>query len=119
MRAAGLTPFSVNGEFRSDIAQLEVATLLGLERPASAVVTANNLMALGALRAIRAAGLRIPRDVALVVVDDPPWAALVDPPLTVVAQPVRRMAEMAIRMLLEPIAHRRDEPYDPRPRGRT
>jgi LacI family transcriptional regulator len=53
--------------------------------------------------------LRVPDDVALVAIDDPPWAALVDPPLTVIAQPVRQMAESAIRLLLERIEHRRDE----------
>lgn len=110
MRAAGLTPFSVNGDFRTARAEEEVAALLAHDLRPTALVVANNLMAVGALRAIRAAGLRIPDDVAVVAVDDPPWAALVDPPLTVVAQPVRRMAETAIRLLLERIERVRDEP---------
>jgi len=52
----------------------------------------------------------VPDDVALVAIDDPPWAELVDPPLTVVAQPVRMMAETAISLLLERIEQRRSEP---------
>jgi LacI family transcriptional regulator len=57
-------------------------------------------MTLGVLAAIRAKNLVIPADIALVAVDDPPWAALVDPPLTVVAQPVQKIAATAIALLL-------------------
>lgn len=109
MRAAQLTPFALNGGFRAEVAEREIETVLGIADRPTALVIANNLMAIGALRAIRAAGLMIPTDVALVAIDDPPWAELVDPPLTVVAQPVRRMAETAIALLLERIEHRRDE----------
>ena len=110
MRAAGLTPFSVNGGFRAELAQREVAALIQLKQRPTAVVIANNLMAIGALRAIRHSGLRIPDDLAVVAVDDPPWAELIDPPLSVVAQPVRRMAETAIRLLLDRIEGGRTEP---------
>jgi DNA-binding LacI/PurR family transcriptional regulator len=110
MRAAGHTPFGVNGSFRTEIAEREVETLLRLDERPRALVVGNNLMALGALRAIRAAGLRIPADVALVAVDDPPWAELVDPPLTVVAQPTRQLAATAIALLLERVSDRRSEP---------
>jgi LacI family transcriptional regulator len=109
MRAAQLTPFTLNGGFRAEAAEREIATLLSVDDRPTALIIANNLMAIGALRAIRAARLTIPADVAIVAIDDPPWAELVDPPLTVVAQPVRRMAESAIAVLLERIEHRRDE----------
>jgi DNA-binding LacI/PurR family transcriptional regulator len=109
MRVAQLTPFTLNGGFRAEVAEREIATVLRVADRPTALVIANNLMAIGALRAIRAAALTIPTDVALVAIDDPPWAELVDPPLTVVAQPVRRMAETAIALLLERIEHRRDE----------
>jgi LacI family transcriptional regulator len=109
MRAARQTPFTLNGGFRAEIAEREVAAVLRIDERPTAMVIANNLMAIGTLKAIRAGGLRVPDDVALVAIDDPPWAALVDPPLTVIAQPVRQMAESAIRLLLERIEHRRDE----------
>jgi LacI family transcriptional regulator len=109
MRAAGLTPFAVNGDFRTEPAAREAAALLAVDPRPSGLVVANNLMTLGALSAIRAARLKIPDEVAIVAVDDPPWAAFVDPPLTVVAQPVRRMAELAISLLLERIEQGRDE----------
>jgi DNA-binding LacI/PurR family transcriptional regulator len=54
--------------------------------------------------------MRIPEEVALVAVDDPPWAELIDPPLTVVAQPVRRMAETAIELLLGRIERPGEQP---------
>jgi LacI family transcriptional regulator len=108
MRAAQLTPFTLNGNFRAEVAEPEVAALLRVADRPTALVVANNLMAIGALRAIRSAGLTVPADVAMVAVDDPPWAVLVDPPLTVVAQPVRRMAETAIGLLIERVEHRRD-----------
>ncbi|MFA4949013.1 MAG: LacI family DNA-binding transcriptional regulator [Candidatus Krumholzibacteriia bacterium] len=110
MRAVGLTPFSVNGGFRTDVAEREVQTLLAMPTRPSALVVANNLMTIGALRAIKQTGLRIPLDLALVSIDDPPWAELIDPPLTVVAQPVRRMAETAIQLLLQRIHGRLGEP---------
>jgi LacI family transcriptional regulator len=110
MRTAALTPFSINGGFRTDPSEQAVTALLAAGEHPSALVVANNLMALGALRAIRRHGLRIPSDVAVVAVDDPPWAELVDPPLTVVAQPVRRMAETAIELLLDRIEGRIEQP---------
>jgi LacI family transcriptional regulator len=104
MRAAGLEPHSVDGDFRMEGGQAAVAALLaGPARP-SGLVVANNLMTAGALRAIRDAGLRIPDEIALVGIDDPFWAELVDPPLTTMAQPVRRMAIDAAELLLERVA---------------
>jgi len=101
MRAAGQTPFAVDGGFRSDLAQRETEALLAVPNRPTALVVGNNLMTLGALRAIRAAGVKIPHELAVVAIDDPSWAALVDPPLTVVAQPVEQMAETAMGLLLE------------------
>ena len=59
-------------------------------------IRANNLMTIGALRALRARGLRVPDDIALVAIDDPFWAELVDPPITTLAQPIQRMTEGAV-----------------------
>jgi LacI family transcriptional regulator len=109
MRAAGQLPFALDGGFRVEGAERAVGRLLAHRKPPTAVIVANNLMTLGALRAIRAAGLRVPRDIAMVGVDDPPWAELVDPPLTTLAQPVRAMAEAAIKMVFERIEQGRTE----------
>lgn len=76
--------------------------LLGLPRPPTAVLAHGDEVALGALRALRRAGLRVPDDVSVIGVDDHPAAALVD--LTTVAQPVReqgRLAGVLVRAALD------------------
>jgi DNA-binding LacI/PurR family transcriptional regulator len=103
MEQAGLAPVLVAGGFRRHIAEAAVATLLRGKRPVSALVVANSPMALGAIRAIRRAGLRIPDDIAVIAVDDPPWAELLDPPLTVLAQRDRAMASRAVEFLVRRI----------------
>ena len=57
-------------------------------------------MAFGAMRAARALGLRVPRDLSLVGFDDAPSAAVVHPGLTTYAQPVEAMAQAAVAALL-------------------
>jgi DNA-binding LacI/PurR family transcriptional regulator len=104
MREAGLRATFEDADFRADLAELATRRLLGRVPRPTALVVANNTMAVGALRAMRELGLRVPEDVALVAVDDPVWAELVDPPLTTLAQPVRAMAEAAVRMVLERVA---------------
>jgi ribose transport system substrate-binding protein len=73
--------------------------LLARPKLPSAVFVADNPMALGALRRIRSAGLRIPHDISLASFDDPAWFALADPPMTAVAQPTAEMGRTAVRML--------------------
>ncbi|MDB1089272.1 LacI family DNA-binding transcriptional regulator [Streptomyces sp. ACA25] len=65
-----------------------------------AVFALNDQTAVGALRALRAAGRRVPDDVALVGFDDLPMARTVDPQLTTVRQPMHAMGETAATMLL-------------------
>ena len=74
------------------------ALLAGRPRP-DAIFAANNLMTLGALRAITEAGLRVPDDVLLVGFDDAPWTTLTSPPLTVVAQPTYEIGRHAAQLL--------------------
>src|SRR5205823_5780705 len=73
--------------------------LLRRDRP-TAVFTANNFMTHGTVLAARDAGLRMPRDLALVGFDDLDWTTLVDPPLTVVSQPVGELGRLAGELLL-------------------
>jgi DNA-binding LacI/PurR family transcriptional regulator len=78
-----------------------MAALLGRRRPPTAVLAQSDEVALGALRTLRRAGLRVPDDVSVIGVDDQPTAALVD--LTTVAQPVReqgRLAGVLVRAVL-------------------
>jgi LacI family transcriptional regulator len=64
------------------------------------VVCANDLIAIGVMRALRAAGIQIPRDVAVAGVDDTPLAQVTEPALTSVRQPVGQLGEEVVRMLL-------------------
>jgi DNA-binding LacI/PurR family transcriptional regulator len=110
MRARGLAPHVVQGDFRADVAQRAVAAALATDDRPSALIVGNNLMTIGALGAIRDAGLRIPEDVAVVAFDDPIWAGFISPPLTTLAQPVRLMASEATELLLERIGRSRTQP---------
>ncbi|MGH2617416.1 MAG: LacI family DNA-binding transcriptional regulator [Thermomicrobiales bacterium] len=103
MAARGLRPRSAAGAFRIEGGLAATEALLSEDGAITALVVANNLMTIGALRALRARGLRVPNDVGLVAIDDPFWAELVDPPLTTLAQLVQRMAESAVELLFERI----------------
>lgn len=94
----------VVGNYRSEPAYRECAAMLsGPERP-SAILAANNVMALGALQAINDLGFRCPADISLVSIDDVPWSGVVKPRLTMVSQPVDEISRIAIEWLLERIA---------------
>jgi DNA-binding LacI/PurR family transcriptional regulator len=71
----------------------------------TAIFVLNDLMALGALDAARAAGRRVPSDLSIVGFDDIPFAALANPPLTTVGQPIRQLGEQAADLLLDVIEH--------------
>jgi DNA-binding LacI/PurR family transcriptional regulator len=78
-----------------------------IDKGCTAVVCGSDLMALGAIRAARRAGLRVPDDFSVVGYDDSPLIAFTDPPLTTVRQSVQAMSEAAVRALLEEIAGER------------
>jgi len=66
----------------------------------TAIFVASDMMAIGALKALRQAGLRVPEDIALVGFDDVPIATAVEPALTTVRQPIGRLGSMAADLLL-------------------
>jgi LacI family transcriptional regulator len=80
-------------------------------RRPTALVCANDLMAVGALEYARSVGLRVPEDFSLVGFDDLPFSALLQPRLTTVRQPARDMGYRAATMLLDLID--KDEPGEP------
>ncbi|MEV5608853.1 LacI family DNA-binding transcriptional regulator [Streptomyces sp. NPDC052225] len=79
------------------------ARLLGLGSRPTAVFCANDLLALGVLQALYAAGVRVPEDVAIVGYDDIEFAAAAAVPLTSVRQPAVTMGALAAELLLEEI----------------
>jgi LacI family transcriptional regulator len=66
-----------------------------------AVFAASDTMALGAMRALREAGKRVPDEIAVVGFDDMPLALTTAPPLTTVRQPIRRAGVLAVEMLID------------------
>ncbi|MEY9872898.1 DNA-binding LacI/PurR family transcriptional regulator [Streptacidiphilus sp. MAP12-33] len=93
-----------HGDFSEASGERAMTELLEREPGVDAVFVASDLMAAGAMRALRRAGRRIPADVALVGFDDAPLARHTEPPLTTVRQPSEEMGRAMARLLLEEIA---------------
>lgn len=74
--------------------------LLALANRPTAVLTVNDLVALGAISTCRAQGLHVPDDMSIVGFDDIPFAAVTVPPLTTVAQPAYELGFRAAELLL-------------------
>jgi DNA-binding LacI/PurR family transcriptional regulator len=72
------------------------------QRP-SAVATANDMMALGAMHAIRSRGLSIPGDITVIGFDDIAMAAHANPPLTTISPPKFEIGSWAMRKILDQI----------------
>jgi LacI family transcriptional regulator len=83
--------------------------LLALDDPPTAVFTVNNLVAVGAIEAVRAAGLEVPDDIALVCFDDIELASRLYPFLTVMEQPAETFGTLSTQLLLERIEGRGTE----------
>lgn len=91
----------VFGDFTIGSGEVAMQRLLaGAARP-TAVFCANDEMAIGALKAVRRAGLRVPEDISVVGFDDISFAAFTDPPLTTIRQPRRAFGHAAVAALLE------------------
>jgi DNA-binding LacI/PurR family transcriptional regulator len=92
------------GDFTEPSGAAVARTLLSRIPDVDAVFAANDLMALGVLRAMREAGRRVPDDVAVVGFDDHSLAAQTDPPLTTVHQPVEAMGTAMAKAVVALIA---------------
>ena len=94
------------GDFRLDGGRRAASEILAAPELPTAVVAANDMMALGAMREFRKAGLSIPEDISVVGFDDIAFAALSEPPLTTVCSPRaeigRRVVEALVTMIERP-----------------
>ncbi|MCL4561079.1 MAG: LacI family transcriptional regulator [Chloroflexi bacterium] len=79
--------------------------LLDLPDPPTAIFAGNNLLTMGALRAIDERGLQILQDLSLVGFDDMEWTSMIRPRLTVIAQPTYEIGRMAADLILDRIAN--------------
>jgi len=89
------------GDFSVESGVRAVDTLLAQEQRFTAVFCSSDEMAIGAMRAIKSKGLRVPEDVSVVGFDDIRFARYMDPPLTTVAQPKDELGREAMSMLIE------------------
>lgn len=94
-----------SAEFTRDAGRVACADLLKRYRATTAVVAANDLVAMGCYDALAAAGLRCPQDISLVGHNDIPLVDMVDPPLTTLRIQHREMGRQAAQLLLERIAN--------------
>lgn len=90
----------VEGNYHQPSGYSGAQTLLALPERPTAIFAANDAMAIGAMDAIRDAGLRIPGDVSVIGFDDTPQAAGVSPALTTIRQPLEEMGRQGLQMLL-------------------
>jgi LacI family transcriptional regulator len=92
--------YIVGDDFRSINGYRETKSLLLLENPPSAIFTAGDLIALGALQALKEMGVACPTGMSLLTFDDPSYALYLSPPLTAVEQPIEKMGELGVTLLL-------------------
>lgn len=102
LSAAGITPDDTlvrYGNFSESAGHEHTHALLDLPQPPTAIFCGNDEQAMGALKAARERGLRVPTDVSLVGFDDVPVASWLSPALTTVRQPLEAMAAEAVHLL--------------------
>jgi LacI family transcriptional regulator len=97
---------SLEGQFATVSGQLAAREILARPREdlPDAVICANDQMAIGVMRELQGAGLRVPADIAVTGFDDIYLGAMLTPPLTTVRQPMRLLGERGCDLLLERIA---------------
>jgi LacI family transcriptional regulator len=88
------------GDFREASGYQLTMSLLSLPEPPTAIFTANNLMSLGALKALHDMRVDIPAQVSLIGFDDLDTGPLLRPPLTVIDRPMVEQGVLAMRLLL-------------------
>nr|WP_201468633.1 LacI family DNA-binding transcriptional regulator [Microbacterium hydrocarbonoxydans] len=103
---AGLTPFAEEaGDYSEESGADAARRILATGRP-DAIFVASDLMARGALTALRSAGIRVPEDIAIVGFDDSSVAVSTDPQLTTMRQPMYAQGEAMAGVLLSRLAGR-------------
>jgi DNA-binding LacI/PurR family transcriptional regulator len=103
LSAAGLEELVAVGDFSEESGARGMRELLARDAGLDAVFAASDTMAMGAMRALKQEGRRIPGDVAVVGFDDSATARHTDPPLTSVHQPLEAMGREMARLLVSRI----------------
>ncbi|OYV86108.1 MAG: LacI family transcriptional regulator [Acidiphilium sp. 21-68-69] len=104
MRRAGLAPAAHFAAPSIEAAEQEIARWFARGTLPEALIASNGLLLMGAVRALRAAGRRMPEDLAVAGFDNESWTDLIGPGITVIEQPVAQIGAEAMRLLLERLA---------------
>jgi DNA-binding LacI/PurR family transcriptional regulator len=104
LRAARRRSIVAEGDFTRQSGESAMRQLLEDDPTLDAVFVASDLMAHGALRALRTSGRRVPDDVAVVGFDDFEFAQYTEPPLTTVRQPIVELGRLLARQLVRLVA---------------
>ncbi len=87
------------GDYRLTGGEQAISSLMKEPSPPTAVLTANDLTAFGAVRALHSLGCSVPGEISIVGLDDVLLASVLQPPLTTIRIPRRRMAEACLKAL--------------------
>jgi LacI family transcriptional regulator len=111
LRDSGIDPrpeWELPGDFTEISGFAAVASLLALRDRPTAVFAANDTMAIGALSALREAGVHVPDQIAIVGFDDIPLARYMSPPLSSVHVAIAELGTRAVEMLLHAIGRKNE-----------
>ena len=97
----------IKGDWSADSGEKAIQQLLTSKTPFTAVFAQNDRMAVGSIRALRDAGLRVPQDVSVIGYDDIPLASFFDPPLTTIRQPMDEFGRHGAQLLIEAIKNKK------------
>ncbi len=103
------TSLILHGDFKMESGYKTMKKLLHTNQDISAVVAANDLMAIGALNYANYKGLKVPRDISIIGFDDIELASSITPKLTSVSYPLERMGELAMQSILSQIEEKDSE----------
>ena len=98
-------PAIFEADFKFEGGQRAAADIVTSKSRPTAIVAANDMMALGAMNEFHARGLNVPRDISVVGFDDIAFAALSQPPLTTILSPRQEIGQKAIEALMMTIKH--------------
>jgi LacI family transcriptional regulator len=97
-------PVIREGDFKLESGQRAVRELLALKHRPTAILAANDMMAMGALRELKRAGLNVPADVSVIGCDDNWVAVLTDPELTTIIIPRAEIGQAAVEAILNTVS---------------
>ena len=110
IRAAGMKldkDLILPGDYLLEGGATQATELLKRKNRPDAVIVANNLMTLGAIRVLLRENIKMPRDIALIGFDDTDWTDVVRPTISVIAQPVSSLGGAAMEQLLSRIDNKK------------